>query len=471
MIGGISNQTISNQQSPSTIRPSFIPSSPHHRIPYNGSKEAITTPSSVQPASGYPRSLAPPPSASHRPEHTDRLVGEALDLASTSLTLPTCTEICRLRPPRCACRRRPGTRRGARPGTRGRRDEVVLATKSNGIVGHGVNDRGLAPPHHPSSRDEPAPPGDRLYRPLLRPRPRPAHTAGADPRGVRRPDSRQGKLPRRPPITPPGRSPVPCGLRDDRRLNAPVAVQVKYNSSTGLQNANFCRPPASTSGYPSFPYALLHGGLLADLGVLDRLSPATNASRVPGSRAEIAIACESERLSHVWGLQPYQVSLTGCFRARRSLPVIVGRGPDRAARQRDSTPTSNSNRRVSTLTALASERHVYHRAGDGPELPPAPAGQLRPAEPLTANQPLARLQNSQSTKVLARHLIHSQRRQCSPDSELEAVSPGRTPSSHAAKEAGVNLFAAGIDETPPPCSFQPLAPRRRRRPWAASTQR
>lgn len=30
---------------------------------------------------------------------------------------------------------------------RGRRDEMVIATKSNGIVGHGVNDRGLSRRH------------------------------------------------------------------------------------------------------------------------------------------------------------------------------------------------------------------------------------------------------------------------------------------------------------------------------------
>ena len=37
-----------------------------------------------------------------------------------------------------------------------------------------------------------------------------------------------------------------------------------------------------------------------------------------------------------------------------------------------------------------------------------------------------------------------------PDSALEAMSPDAHAVIHAAKEAGVNLFAAGIDETPPP---------------------
>ena len=68
---------------------------------------------------------------------------------------------------------------------RGRRDEMVIATKSNGIVGHRRQRPGpVTPPHHPPGRDQPAPPADRLHRPLLRPRRRPGHPVGADPGGV-----------------------------------------------------------------------------------------------------------------------------------------------------------------------------------------------------------------------------------------------------------------------------------------------
>ena len=107
---------------------------------------------------------------------------------------------------------------------RGRRDEMVIATKSNGIVGHNINDRGLVTPsHHPPGRDEPAPPGDRLHRPLLRPRSRPGHAVGADPGGLRRPD-------------PAGQDPLRRPVQPSRLAGHPGSVDRRRPASAGTRS-------------------------------------------------------------------------------------------------------------------------------------------------------------------------------------------------------------------------------------------
>ena len=96
---------------------------------------------------------------------------------------------------------------------RGRRDEMVIATKSNGIVGlEHQRPWPVTPPHHPSGRDQPAPPGDRLHRPLLRPRSRPGHPAWSRPwRSMTTSSGRARSAMSACPTIPPGRSPRPCG--------------------------------------------------------------------------------------------------------------------------------------------------------------------------------------------------------------------------------------------------------------------
>ena len=82
-------------------------------------------------------------------EHTDRLVGEALDLGinfvDTADVYGNMPVFDRPGAP-AAADREPAEQLIGRA-LRGRRDEVVIATKSNGIVGHGVNDRGLSRRH------------------------------------------------------------------------------------------------------------------------------------------------------------------------------------------------------------------------------------------------------------------------------------------------------------------------------------
>src|SRR3712207_2044738 len=98
-------------------------------------------------------------------------------------------------------------------------------------------------------------------------------------------------------------------IADDRRLNAPVAVQVKYNLIDRAAERELA-PACEQFGLSIVPYAPLHGGLLADLAVLDR--DVVGDQRFQGSgfsESEIAVAREVERLSREWGLQPYQVSL------------------------------------------------------------------------------------------------------------------------------------------------------------------
>jgi 1-deoxyxylulose-5-phosphate synthase len=153
---------------------------------------------------------------------------------------------------------------------RGRRDEMVIATKSNGIVGLDINDRGLSRRHiirqvetslrrletdyidlyyaHDSDPDTPLEQTLAAYDDLIR----------------------QGK------IRYVGLSNHPAWqvtqalwIADDRRQQAPVAAQVKYNLIDRAAERELA-PACQQFGLSLVPYAPLHGGLLADLAVLDR---------------------------------------------------------------------------------------------------------------------------------------------------------------------------------------------------------
>jgi len=114
-------------------------------------------------------------------------------------------------------------------------------------------------------------------------------------------------------------------IADDRRLaSAPVCAQVKYNLL--YRDAEIELAPACVRfGLSIVPYAPLHGGLLADLGVLDRDVAGDQRFAGPGfSDAEIAIAQDVDRLSRSWGLQPYQVSLAWLLSRPAVASAIVG---------------------------------------------------------------------------------------------------------------------------------------------------
>jgi aryl-alcohol dehydrogenase-like predicted oxidoreductase len=78
-------------------------------------------------------------------------------------------------------------------------------------------------------------------------------------------------------------------------------------------------------GLSIVPYAPLHGGLLADLAVLDREIAGDKRYGGPGfSEAEIPVARELDRLAHDWALAMYQVSLAWLLSRPAVASVIVG---------------------------------------------------------------------------------------------------------------------------------------------------
>src|SRR5215210_1945358 len=114
-------------------------------------------------------------------------------------------------------------------------------------------------------------------------------------------------------------------VADDRHLvSAPVAAQVMYSlldRSAEKELAAAC----TRFGLSIVPYAPLHGGLLADLSVLDREIAGDKRYGGPGfSDGEIAVARELDRLAREWGLGMQQVSLAWLFSRPAVVSVIVG---------------------------------------------------------------------------------------------------------------------------------------------------
>src|SRR3982751_929789 len=99
-------------------------------------------------------------------------------------------------------------------------------------------------------------------------------------------------------------------IADDRRLtSAPVCAQVMYSLLDRSAEAELAAA-CVRFGLSIVPYAPLHGGLLADLAVLDRDIAGDKRYGGPGfTEAEIAVARELDRLARDWGLEMYQVSL------------------------------------------------------------------------------------------------------------------------------------------------------------------
>src|SRR5215203_5679817 len=205
-------------------------------------------------------------------EHTDRIVGEALDLGinfvDTADVYGNMPVFDRPGAP-AAADREPAEQILGRT-LRGRRDEMVIATKSNGIVGLDINDRGLSRRHiirqvetslrrldtdyidlyyaHDPDPDTPLEQTIAVYDDLIR----------------------QGK------IRYVGLSNHPAWqvtqalwIADDRRLQAAVAAEVKYNLIDRAAEREL-GPASERFGLSIVPYAPLHGGLLASLEVLDR---------------------------------------------------------------------------------------------------------------------------------------------------------------------------------------------------------
>jgi len=114
-------------------------------------------------------------------------------------------------------------------------------------------------------------------------------------------------------------------IADDRRLaSAPVAAQVRY-SLLDRSAEQELGPACTRFGRSIVPYAPLHGGLLANLSVLDREIAGDQRYGGSGfSEAEIAVARELDRLARDWGLEMQQVSLAWLLSRPAVTSVIVG---------------------------------------------------------------------------------------------------------------------------------------------------
>lgn len=258
---------------------------------------------------------------------------------------------------------------------RGRRDAMVVATKSNGAVGLDLNARGLSRRHvirqvesslrrlgtdhidlyyaHDPDPDTPLEQTLATYDDLIR----------------------QGKIRYVALSNHPAWKVVHAlWIADDRRQQAPVAVQVKYNLVDRAAERELA-PACQQFGLSLVPYAPLHGGLLADLGVLDRDVSGDQRFGAAGfSAAEVALAREVERLGRTWGLAPYQVSLAWLLSRPAVASAIVGaETPEELRANATAADVHLDPAQLDALTALAVEPAAFHhRAGDGPARPGAP---------------------------------------------------------------------------------------------------
>ncbi|GAA3558168.1 aldo/keto reductase [Microlunatus spumicola] len=263
---------------------------------------------------------------------------------------------------------------------RGRREQMVVATKANGVVGLDVNDRGLSRRHivrqvEASLRRLETDHIDLHY----------AHDPDPD-TPIEQTLAAYDDLVRQGKVRYVGLSNHPAWqvvqalwTADDRRLQAPVAAQVKYNLVDRAAERELA-PACTRFGLSIVPYAPLHGGLLADLGVLDREVSGDQRFGAAGfGAAEIALAREVDRLSRDWGLAPYQVSLAWLLARPAVASVIVGAETvDELTANATAADVRLEPEQLDALTALADEPPAFHhRAGDGPgetAVVPDPAG-------------------------------------------------------------------------------------------------
>ena len=260
---------------------------------------------------------------------------------------------------------------------RGRRDEMVIATKSNGIVGLDVNDRGLSRRHIIRQVETSLRRLETDYIDLYYAHDPDPDTPLEQTLGVYDDLIRQGK------IRYVGLSNHPAWqvtqalwIADDRRLQAPVAAQVKYSLLDRAAEREL-GPACQRFGLSIVSYAPLHGGLLADLAVLDREISGDQRFQGSGfSETEIAVAREVDRLGRTWGLAPYQVSLAWLLSRPAVASAIVGAETiDELQANATAAEIELDSGQLDAISALATEPAAFaHRAGDGPEQRPTNTG-------------------------------------------------------------------------------------------------
>ena len=260
-------------------------------------------------------------------EQADRVVGAAIDLGVNFVDtadvyghMPVFD-----RPGAPAAADREPAERILGRALRGRRDEMVIATKSNGVVGPDINDRGLSRRHIIRQVDSSLRRLETDYIDLYY-----AHDPDPD-TPLEETLAAYDDLIRRGKIRYVGLSNHPAWqvvqalwTADDRRLQAPVAAQVKYSLIDRTAEREL-GPACAKFGLSIIPYAPLHGGLLADLAVLDREVSGDQRFGAAGfSEGEVAIARRVDQYSRDWGLQPYQVSLAWLLSRPAVASAIVG---------------------------------------------------------------------------------------------------------------------------------------------------
>lgn len=143
-------------------------------------------------------------------------------------------------------------------------------------------------------------------------------------------------------------------IADDRRLaSAPVAAQVMY-SLLDRSPERELGPACEHFGLSIVPYAPLHGGILADLKVLDREIAGGKRYGGPGySEAEIAVARGLDRLAREWGLGMQQVSLAWLLSRPAVASVIMGaETPDEVRANASAADVELAPEQLDAVTAL-----------------------------------------------------------------------------------------------------------------------
>jgi 1-deoxyxylulose-5-phosphate synthase len=207
----------------------------------------------------------------------------------------------------------------------GRRGDVVIASKSCEAIGPGVNDRGLSRRHIMQQVENSLRRLGTDYIDLYY-----AHNPDPD-TPLEQTLSAYDDLVRQGKLRYVGLSNHPAWqlayalwIADDRRLHAPVCVQVKYNLIDRAAERELA-PACLQFGLSIVPFAPMHGGLLAGMQVLER--EFIGDVRFAGSgfpEAELQIGRTVERLSQDWGLRPYQISLAWLLSRPAVASAIVG---------------------------------------------------------------------------------------------------------------------------------------------------
>ena len=239
----------------------------------------------------------------------------------------------------------------------GRRDEVVVATKSGEPVGPGVNDRGLSRRHIVQQVENSL---DRLgtdYIDLYYAHFPDAATDLEQTLSAYDDLVRQGKL-RYVALSnfPSWQVTQALWIANDQHLHAPVCAQVKYNLIDRAPEREL-GPACVQFGLSLVPYGPLHGGLLAGMQVLEREVQGDMRFSGPGfSEAELRVGRAVEQLSREWGLLPPQTSLAWLLSRPAVASAIVGAETvDELTVNASAADVVLEQAQLETLTALSSE--------------------------------------------------------------------------------------------------------------------